>query len=501
MELTKIRDITSNKQEQTVNLRATVTTRSPVKAWKTERYSGTRIGGILSDDSGTIDFVCFTDAVNKFYNILKENNTYTFKHVKVGRPNKQYAKTKHACEIYFEVTSTAEKEDIPPYSYTEPFNFTAIKDLAQEPNLGKVTVIGKVIELPSKPESFFDSDILKVIIQDQTGKIQYSLIGNSNKKINFGLGATVILNNITHKIFGDLHCLDGRTGIRIVNPTDTDYSQHLPHPNSPCVDMSPGRERATQVPIVDLHKDSGRASITTHIVSTNLKNVVYTKCPLVKCNSKVNQLDNKLWRCNKCQQTYHLSTYGLRLILDVGDGDASKSLLLFNQKAEQFLKTTTEILAHFTSQDIDNLEKTILGAVYKFVVKPSQTDGEFFIESFELQTTPSPPATIPDKAYSPLATFQHLSGVSMPTTMYDKLQSPATETTPTAEIHQEATTRPSYRPSTAISTFELSSPIASSKQTTETFHEASYQPWSEQNSSTTIPQRFHSAINTTTPTT
>ena len=383
MEVTKIADITANQQQQSINILATVASRTAVKSWKTDRYSGTRISGILCDDSGSIDFVCFTDAVAKFDKVLNENETFSFKHVKVGKPKKQYAKTKHEAEIYIEFASTMSKEDIPPYKYEEAYEFTQIKDLAQERKLDRVTVIGKVIDMP-KPETFFDSDIMKVVIQDKTGKVQYSLIGNANKNLNFGLGNVLILSNIQHKAFGQLHCLDGRTGVRVVIPGDQhmNYLNHLPNANSPCVNMSPGKETPTPVSVTELQSNSGRSTITTNIVATNMKDMIYPKCPLVKCNARVTLLENKLFRCNKCDKNYYVSADGLKLTLSVGNEDSSKSLLLFNEKAEQFLSIQTEDLAKTSIPDLEKLETELMQYTYTFVVKPSITEGDFFVESF-----------------------------------------------------------------------------------------------------------------------
>ena len=51
--------------------------------------------------------------------------------------------------IYIEVASTISKGDVPPYKYEEAYELIQLKDLAQEPKLDRVTVIGKVIDVPT----------------------------------------------------------------------------------------------------------------------------------------------------------------------------------------------------------------------------------------------------------------------------------------------------------------------------------------------------------------
>ena len=96
-----------------------------------------------------------------------------------------------------------------------------------------------------KSETCFGADILKAVFQGKIDKVQYSLIGNANKKLNFGLGDVLFLSNIQHKTFGQIHCPDGRRGVRIVIPGDQHmkYLNHLPNAKHySCINISPGKE-------------------------------------------------------------------------------------------------------------------------------------------------------------------------------------------------------------------------------------------------------------------
>lgn len=152
MEVITIKEITSNKENQSVNFKATVKSRSNVLSWENNRNSGTRITGVLCDQTSSIDFVCFTKAVEKFDKVLRENSSYAFKHVKVGMANRGYSKSSHPCQILLNDNSTIEEEDIPPL--VAPFSRTQIKDLSNVEKDARVTVVGKVIEIPT-PEPFF----------------------------------------------------------------------------------------------------------------------------------------------------------------------------------------------------------------------------------------------------------------------------------------------------------------------------------------------------------
>lgn len=152
-----------------------------------------------------------------------------------------------------------------------PIHVTPIAELASKENQQKVTVVGKVISIPQ--EEHLGSRgvyIVKVRIQDSSGTIQLSLMGNEIKNCNFSINDILLLENTELRIYGMLRCLQGSTGIRTVNPSDRDYTQYMPGPDSPNIDLSPGKSVPIEKTVVSLRKDEGRQKIHCPVLGTIL---------------------------------------------------------------------------------------------------------------------------------------------------------------------------------------------------------------------------------------
>lgn len=135
----------------------------------------------------------------KFDGILKENLTYKFSKAKSVFAKENYSKTKHCCQIILGKNSETEEVDSEPL--ISPIHVTPIAELASKENQQKVTVVGKVLSIP-KGERLGSTgvDIVKVRIQDNSGTIQLSLMGNEMKNCNFFINDILLLENIELRI-------------------------------------------------------------------------------------------------------------------------------------------------------------------------------------------------------------------------------------------------------------------------------------------------------------
>lgn len=389
MEFLKIREITGNKEGQSVNLEATLQYRTSVLKWErsakspnSKNTTGHRIVGIFEDDTDLIDFVSWSP---RFDGDLKINETYSLSHVKVVMNNKNFAKTKHPCQLVLEENCVIQKLNQEPF--IRELEIMPISKLANSPNGNTVTVVGKVTSI-APPEQYYSSQIVKCKVQDNSAVVQVSLIGDAIKTCNFAVNDVLLLENITHKIYNQLHVLLGNTGTRYVNPKDRDYSAHLPSNGTPCMDMSPPKSLAATKKISQLDGNFGRAQVAADISATNLSTALYERCPAVKCNSRVTLLDNGLFRCGKCGKDYHVHHNGIKLILDVSADEKKLSVLLFNDLAENFIDRSVNQLLQTDQQDIQKMNESFIGRSFIFTVKPGRTAGEVLCETFKLNDKP-----------------------------------------------------------------------------------------------------------------
>ncbi|XP_061169995.1 replication protein A 70 kDa DNA-binding subunit-like [Saccostrea echinata] len=381
-DLTTIKNI---KDDCVVTFLATVKARTQVRVWSRNKSTGKIMTGILMDRSGSIDFVCWTEGAMKFDGILKENLTYKFIKAKSVFAKENYSKTKHCCQIILDKNSEIEEVESEPL--VSPIDITPIAELASKENQQKVTVVGKVLAIPQAERlGSTGVDIVKVRIQDNSGTIQLSLMGNEIKNCNFSINDVLLLENAELRIYGMLRCLQGSTGIRTVNPSDRDYTQYMPGPDSPNIDLSPGKNAPKEKTVITLNKDEGRQKIHCSVLETNLRECTYERCPKVSCRSRVVCLSNGLYRCNKCESDYFVATTGVRLILHISqEKNNEKKIVMFNDMAEQFTEKSAAQLLVLEEVDILSLEKALMSNQYKFTLSPAKSNSEFLCESFVVQ--------------------------------------------------------------------------------------------------------------------
>ena len=144
--------------------------------------------------------------------MLKTDKPFTLSHVRVSFEKKEYARTDHVCQLVLEVSITIVPLNIQPFAPHECSTYCIIKFCIS---------CGKGHKFLHKRLSF------QARLRDNTGVIQYSLMGNAIKNCNFGVNDVLLLKNVTLKILV-LHVLMGSASMRKKNPKDMDeYSCYL----------------------------------------------------------------------------------------------------------------------------------------------------------------------------------------------------------------------------------------------------------------------------------
>ena len=91
--------------------------------------------------------------------------------------------------------------------------------------------------------------------------------------------------------------------------------------------MSPPKGQPMLKDVKELNKSDGRQVFTSTINKLNIKDCLYDKCPKINCRSRIIQMNNGLYKCNKYETGYISKATGVRLIIDVGiNKDDKKNL-------------------------------------------------------------------------------------------------------------------------------------------------------------------------------
>lgn len=398
---------------QSIKLLATVKSRKYIKEWTSRSTSGNLLGGVLTDDTGNVDFVCWNEAAISFDKILHTNCTYTISHVHVSKANSRFSKSTHACQLVFDKNSAFQVLTRDPF--IAPINITPIAELLKVDDQQKCTVFGTITSM-SPPEVLPNMTIQRSFLRDSTGIIQVSLIGDKQiKGCDYSVGNTVLFEETILRVFGPLRCLQGYSGTRQVNPVDRNLTQYLHVPGQPLgPDLSPARLPPRSHTLETLDDSSGRNIFSATILAVHLSTAVYDKCPRFQCNSRVQQLESGLFRCSKCGADYHVASNGLALNIEVGDvravPTAHKKLIMFNDIAQQFLNgRTIGSIAVISPEECITLVSTFVGKQYRFTVNPARQKGHFISDSFT-KLSPSvisdPPSQLACVASSNTPTLQ-----------------------------------------------------------------------------------------------
>ena len=110
-------------------------------------------------------------------------------------------------------------------------------------------------------------------------------------------------------------------------------------------------------------RNLGRQIFVSSVVSTNISNCLYERCPKVNCKSRVIEVTNGLFRCNKCEVDYLVQANGIRRLLEVGkakDNKTNKRVVLFNENASKFLNTSATRLNQNTTAEMTQLKTSLL---------------------------------------------------------------------------------------------------------------------------------------------
>lgn len=194
---------------------------------------------------------------------------------------------------------------------------TPIVELLKKDDHSIHNVVGKAIKI-STPQQLGATKIrvAQCRIEDNTGSIEVSFLGDEINKMNISINDVVLFENIIMRIFGQYRYLQANTGIRTINPPNRDFSHHMTNDKQQVVNLSPEKNAAQKKTVDTLSHHGNRHDITEEILETNVNDCIYDKCPKVKCRSRVFRMDNGLFRCNKCESDYLIATCGLRLSLE-----------------------------------------------------------------------------------------------------------------------------------------------------------------------------------------
>jgi replication factor A1 len=343
-------------------IKARCSHKGEVKTWHNKNGEGKLFSVNFLDESGEIRATGFNDAVDQWYDILVEGNTYYVSApCRVQLAKKQFSNVNNDYELTFEKDTQIEKAEDDSGVPQVRYNFITLADLQtveKDQNIdciGVLSEVGEVNEIVSKTTSKpYNKRELTLI--DNTGfNVRLTIWGNSAQSFDVPPQSVIAFKGVKVSDFGGRSLSLLSSGSMTVNP-DIDEAHKLKgwydaggstetfqsHSNTIGA-VSGGRndqyKTVAQVSEENLGmgENTDWFSIKATILYVKKDNVSYPACQTEGCNKKVVEINPGEWRCEKCDKAWDRPEHRYIMSINVGDHTGQLWLSCFNETGLQIM--------------------------------------------------------------------------------------------------------------------------------------------------------------------
>ncbi|KAG8180228.1 hypothetical protein JTE90_016216, partial [Oedothorax gibbosus] len=391
-------------------IKARVTSKTPLRTYSNSRGEGKVFSVNLLDESGEIKATGFNDAADKYYDMLETNKVYYVTRASLKPANAKFSTVKNDYEITFNNdTQISPCDDSAASIPMMQFDFVPIANIEEAEKDSNIDVIGVC-----KSTSDLTTFVARTSNKEMT-KRDVKLVDRSNKEVNLTLwgkdaetfdgssnpvvavkGARVsdfngkslsVSMSSSMQINPDIkeaHILKGwfeREGCNMESqsisgkgPTGLSGGQWKTFAEAASEQLGSGDK-----PDYFVNKAT--------VVMLRKENCMYMACPGEECNKKVVDMNNGLYRCEKCNREYSEFKWRLLLSLSVADNTENQWVTCFQEAAEAILGVTAQELGSHKETDENRYNEVLAEANFKSYVFKLRTKLETFNEESRLKTT------------------------------------------------------------------------------------------------------------------
>ena len=403
---TSLKQLTTFSRDFIILVR--VTKKSEIKVFESRNSSGNNTGKlfyfiVLDRDGNEMQCTCFNKAVDKFFDVIKEDELYEIKGGYVKLNDKKFTRIKSDYKIVLDENSKITKKIDTGTIKKNNMNIVRIKDI-QNMNLYSIidlcVVVLNVGEKMTKNTRNGAQPLKKIVVGDVSKyKIEISL-WRVHSDTNVKFGDILLINNVKIGEYKgrNLTTFD-ETCIKINPPRTNEYVKELDEfiqkydiksefldleNNSEMkVETKEDNENYMSVHIRDVleslddyeevHNMSKVTAIVTQILH-NEKNY-YMGCSDKTCKRKLKfDEDREEYVCPNCKNGTKNPTYYYTLSLRVKDSSTEYWIDIFGKTAESIMKCTAEeykdFLENRNDEKLKELTHQIEFKVFNFWVKP-----------------------------------------------------------------------------------------------------------------------------------
>ena len=405
---TSLKQLTTFSRDFMILIR--VTKKSEIKTFETRNNSmGTQSQGklfyfiVLDRDGNEMQCTCFNKAVDKFFDIIEEDETYEIKGGYVKLNDKKYTRIKSDYKIVLDENSKITKKFDNGTIKKNNMNIVRIKDI-QNMNLYSIVdlcvVVLNVGEKMIKNTRNGSQPLKKIVVGDVSKyKIEISL-WRVHSDTNVKFGDILLINNVKIGEYkGRTLTTFDETCIKINPPLTNEYVKELDdflqknelkgewldleNTSEMKTETKEESDNYTSVHIRDVlesfdeYEDVSNLSKVTAIVTQILHNEknFYLGCSDRNCKRKLKlEGDSDEYICPNCRKSTKTPTYYYTLSLRVKDASTEYWIDIFGKTAESIMKCTAEeyknILESRDEEKLKEITHKVEFKVFNFWVKP-----------------------------------------------------------------------------------------------------------------------------------
>ena len=404
---TSLKQLTTFSRDFIILVR--VTKKSEIKTFESRNSTNGSTGRlfyfiVLDRDGNEMQCTCFNKAVDKFFDVIKEDELYEIKGGYVKLNDKKFTRIKSDYKIVLDENSKITQKIDNGTIKKNNMNIVKIKDI-QNMNLYSIVdlcvVVIDVGEKMIKNTRNGAQPLKKIVVGDISKyKIEISLWRiHSDTEVKFG--DILLINNVKIGEYKgrNLTTFD-ETCIKINPPKTNEYVKELDDfiqkidIKSEFLDLENNTEMSTQttkednenytsvhirdvLESLDDYEDNHNLSKVTAIVTQILHNEknYYMGCSDKNCKRKLKlEEDTEEYVCPGCKKSTKNPTYYYTLSLRVKDASTEFWIDIFGKTAENIMKCTAEeyknLLESGNEEKLKELTHNIEFKVFNFWVKP-----------------------------------------------------------------------------------------------------------------------------------
>ena len=404
---TSLKQLTTFSRDFIILIR--VTKKSEIKTFESRSNAmGTNQGKlfyfiVLDRDGNEMQCTCFNKAVDKFFDIIEEDQTYEIKGGYVKLNDKKFTRIKSDYKIVLDENSKITKKIDNGTIKKNNMNIVKIKDI-QNMNLYSIVdlcvVVLNVGEKMIKNTRNGPQPLKKIVVGDISKyKIEISL-WRVHSDTNVKFGDILLINNVKIGEYkGRTLTSFDETCIKINPPLTNEYVKELDEfiqkydIKNEFLDLENNSEMKTEtkeesenynsvhirdvLESLDEFEDVKDLSKVTAIVTQILHNEknYYLGCADRNCKRKLKlENDSDEYICPNCRKSTKTPTYYYTLSLRVKDASTEYWIDIFGKTAESIMKCTAEeyknILESRDAEKLRELTHKVEFKVFNFWVKP-----------------------------------------------------------------------------------------------------------------------------------